>query len=505
MKKLKIILLFSTLCTILSCNDATDIVQPGNLDPSVTFKNMDGLRKNLIGLYGSIPYENGIAFTSIFTDEVAIGVANGGQGLNDGSYGYILNSNSDDAASIWYSNYRCINSCNRILEGALTVADAEDNIDEYNGILAQARAIRAFCYFQLEAYFSTDMTNPDALGVILFTNVPDYTAKGLPRSKNSDVFALMNEDLDFAEANLGSTPPFDSAIPTFVTGKFITALRARFALYRGDYANAEIYAEDLIASGTLTSSTNYPKIWDANEVSYTGEVIFKIEKSINDSRIGQTWASVNTKRTGSPFYEMSRSLFNKFPSPNNTSASYDVRKKVCVNLSGTSFSLISPDYVNSEDYVNEDIICINKYPGSEGYNLLNDIKVFRLSEMYFIKAECQINAGNLTGAAATIKALRQARRSTGTAPTPNYANNATLAWADVLLERRVELCYEGHRYLDMKRLGVKADISFERDKRDCEINNSCFFSNTDHRLTMPIPSGEIQANPVIATQQNPGY
>ena len=201
---------------------------------------------------------------------------------------------------------------------------------------------------------------------------------------------------------------------------------------------------------------------------------------------------------------MSRSLFNKFPSPNNTSASYDVRKKVCVNLSGTSFSLISPDYVNSEDYVNEDIICINKYPGSEGYNLLNDIKVFRLSEMYFIKAECQINAGNLTGAAATIKALRQARRSTGTAPTPNYAN-ATVAWADVLLERRVELCYEGHRYLDMKRLGVKADKSFERDKRDCEINNSCFFSNTDHRLTMPIPSGEIQANPVIATQQNPGY
>ena len=514
MKKLKIIFILSAFCSIWSCGDATDIQQPGNINPELTFKNMDGFRKNLVGLYGSIPYENAIAFTSVFTDEVAIGIANGGQGLTDGRYGYVLNSNSDDANSIWYSNYRCINSCNRIILGSETVVHTDDELEEFNSIIAQAKAIRAFCYLQLEAYFSTDMTDDNALGVILFTDAPDFSASGLPRSKNSQIFALMNDDLSFAEANLSQTPPFQTGastgVPTYVTQKFVTAVRARLALYRGDYTNALIYAESLISSGTLTNAANYPKIWNVNESGYAGEVIFKIEKSINDSKIGTTWASVSVRRSGSPIYEMSRSLFNKFPLPNSISASFDIRKKTFVNLAASAGelnspgSLVSPDYQNDPNYIENDVLLIAKYPGSEGYRLLNDIKVFRLSEMYFIKAECQIKAGDLVGAAATITAVRKARRISGNPPPLTYANE-TEAWVDVLLERRIELCYEGHRYIDMKRLGVKANVSFERDPRDCSINQSCFFSNTDHRLTLPIPSAELGANPAIVGQQNPRY
>lgn len=56
------------------------------------------------------------------------------------------------------NNYKVINRVNRLLEGAknITPSNAKEQA-QYNAILAQARAIRAYCYVQLEAYFSSDM------------------------------------------------------------------------------------------------------------------------------------------------------------------------------------------------------------------------------------------------------------------------------------------------------------------------------------------------------------
>ena len=43
-------------------------------------------------------------------------------------------------------------------------------------IIAEARALRAFAYLQLQSYFTTDMADPNALGAILFDFVPATTA-----------------------------------------------------------------------------------------------------------------------------------------------------------------------------------------------------------------------------------------------------------------------------------------------------------------------------------------
>ncbi|RTZ49596.1 RagB/SusD family nutrient uptake outer membrane protein [Chryseobacterium arthrosphaerae] len=40
-----------------------------------------------------------------------------------------------------------------------------------------------------------------------------------------------------------------------------------------------------------------------------------------------------------------------------------------------------------------------------------------------------------------------------------------MAYADILKERRVELALEGHRYLDLKRLAVAANVSMDRTLR----------------------------------------
>jgi hypothetical protein len=79
--KLNLFLLLSGMF-VVSCNDAIDIIQPGELLPETTFETVDDLQAGLYGAYASIPAEGAIYFTSVFTDEVAKGVGNGGQGTD---------------------------------------------------------------------------------------------------------------------------------------------------------------------------------------------------------------------------------------------------------------------------------------------------------------------------------------------------------------------------------------------------------------------------------------
>ena len=72
-------------------------------------------------------------------------------------------------------------------------------------------------------------------------------------------------------------------------------------------------------------------------------------------------------------------------------------------------SIVSPDYQNAGNYKERGrAFSVGKYEGSEGQPLMNDLKVLRVAEMYFIHAEAQAAQGDLAGAAATtFKALQR--------------------------------------------------------------------------------------------------
>ena len=133
---------------------------------------------------------------------------------------------------------------------------------------------------------------------------------------------------------------------------------------------------------------------------------------------------------------------------------------------------------------------------------MNDLKIFRSAEFLVMRAEASIAGNNLPVAATYIKQLRDAR-FTAPQPLPVYANQQE-AYRDLLNERRIELAFEGHRWLDLKRLGANAGVGVDRDPIDCAVNGACSLPATDFRMrSVPVPLGELNANPVIA--QNPGY
>jgi hypothetical protein len=190
---------------------------------------------------------------------------------------------------------------------------------------------------------------------------------------------------------------------------------------------------------------------------------------------------------------------------NNTG---DVRRFVLTDPSAT----IDEDAYDSgtdAQYRSRDVLPVGKYPGKQNQFLLGDVKVFRFSEMAFIRAEYYASIGDITNAVAQINNIRGIRYITsGTAPNPAgfLASPPTTvqgAWAMILDERRAELAFEGHRYIDIKRLGTLAGKGVERDPRDCSFNSFCELPADDHRFTLPIPRSERSANPNIV--QNPGY
>ncbi len=505
MKKFKLFLYIAAASLLTAaCDDAIDITQPSELqDP---FETVEDLSTGILGVYASIPGENIILFTSLFTDEVKLGRANGGQGT-DGDLAFLLNNNSGDAASIWLSNYTLINRANRLLEAAAKitpVVDEENDIDEteaYDKVIAEAKVMRAYAHFQLLTFFSPDLKDDSALGVIALDFVPTTELK-LPRNTNAEVFALIERDL--TEAEESGTLGTKLGGSGYIDVNVITALRARMAAYRGKYDVAESLIQTLIDDGgyilatkgtnigiddfdsesILTSRSNYFKMF-RDVAGGTGEVIFKVVRTVAPTEASgnfyQAWSSVNSTVNGGAFFEVATNLFNKY-------SSQDIRRAVVVDPSAFPGFVVRP---------------VGKYAKSKDVNLLGDLKLFRMSEMILLKAECRANANDFAGVATEINKIRTARfgNAASNIGTPGSAQEA---WAAILDERRIEFAFEGFRYIDIKRLGQLAGKGIDRSEADyATVGGLLTLDLNDHRWTLPIPLQEQAANANI--QQNPGY
>lgn len=513
MKKIKfLVLLFSF--AFFSCEEATDVLQDGEISDAVTFTNTDNMKLYLSETYDKLMTSgtlNEIALSAIVTDEV--GVGRNGNAFD--TYRNNITLTNGYSSQIWLDYYTTINYCNRLLRGSLLVTptSAADQVI-FNDIIAQTRAIRAYSYTQLLTYFSTDMKNDNALGVILLDRV-STTLEKLPRNINSECYALIESDLAYADANIQPVPVATVKSWAYVSKSMVNALRARLYAYRGNYALAETYATAAISNSGLSltdgtvyttpaafflatgSNNDYKRMFQDSPVNGRGEVIWCLGRAINKQAIVSSFFVNASSLSGISTFDMNRNLFNIL---DNGGAPWDIRRRV--NIDPTA--VIDLSYLTSTNYQSTDALVLDKYSGISTSNLINDIKVFRISEMLLIKAEGRANAMDYSGVATILKQIRDKRSTTGARPLPVYAN-ATEAWADILLERRLELCFEGHRYIDLKRLGVLANKTVDRHPLDNSTYNITgnITSVTDFRFTLPIPSNEIAGNPTI--QQNPGY
>ncbi|MEA1849640.1 MULTISPECIES: RagB/SusD family nutrient uptake outer membrane protein [unclassified Chryseobacterium] len=510
-----------TIIGLNSCatDDKLEPFTPGAVTEDVAIQSSTDVQRLINSSMNLMMNRDEYSFVSIFTDEAALGSNNGGQGRtgSDGYFVFALNPSSSAPDNIWDANYFALARVNRVIENvdkvvALSAADQQ----VLNRSKAEAYVLRALAHLKIMAYFSPNLKDDNALAGILADKVI-ATTETPNRATNAQFYSLIHSDLNTALSIYSTnTATAYSNASWYPSANLARALKARAYAYKGDYTNAEIWADQVISSSgiSLATAAQLTTVYHTNTSSGNTEVIFKLRRTAQQNsqatNLHNGWVSVANARNGSPFYEVSRSLYQfLIATPNDARLGIIVRPNT-----STLGSLIDANPTASADIRNTDILVPFKAGGASastatsGFN--PDFIQIRLSEMYFIKAEARANANDFTGVKNALQTVVNNRFTT--APVVPIPTSQTQAFKAILDERRKDLAFEGHRFIDLKRLYSLAGVSqFDRSILDygsqywnvpgADPANFPFAGN--NKWALPIPQGELNANSNI--QQNPGY
>ncbi len=350
------------------------------------------------------------------------------------------------------------------------VARANDVIKAYGEItaetsaeikykVAQAYAVRAFCYLNIAPYFQFNYkTSSDKPCVPLVTETTtDFTNN--PRATVKEIYDQIVSDLDFAIANLeGYTRPDKSKIDRQVA----YGLRARANLDMGKYAEAASDAAAAAqgytpASIAEVSTPSFYNITDHNWLwgyDMTMDVAKAFPYATSSSWIRSFSANGYSAGTGT-YFCINNLLYNKIPES-------DVRKGWWVNtdlysplLDNLTFGQLKGQQIATEQIDDVKLIFLPYTNVKFGMYTIGgttneeDWPFMRVEEMLLIQAEGLIKSGQT---AAGVQVLNDFVR---TYRDPQYNAEATgrKIEDEVWFQRRVELWGEGFSNSDTRRLG----------------------------------------------------
>jgi len=529
MKNKIIILMLAIGGLFASCSDAFEIQQKGEINnPYEAFRNAEDVARGLNTIYSSIPGETEIDFVSVFTDEVALGRDNGGQGIISGEYGFNMEANNTYARALWGSYYTMINRINRLEEVSKTLME-EDNDGAHNNNLAELYVLRAYAHLKLFSYFTPDYTNNSGPSAIVLDHVPPYDySYSLPRNTVAEVKKFILDDLEVAE-DLRQAGWMEL---NYVNAGVIESIRTKLYSMTGDWDKVLEHGQLVLNQFNLANASDYQSLFarvDLNDPTYrepSSEIIFKLKRTVNTGgNVAAAWYSVNVSGGGSYFYEMGRSLYNELDKldSSKTGTQFGSRNDVrySVNLDPDTGVLINYESATQSEFIVGDILLIGKYQGMVGAERKNDVPIFRVADILLAMAEARAAKGEFSSGStepddilnqttdvySIIYTLRFNRSTIPSLISMPEITDTRSAFNAILNERRVEFAFEGHRYLDMKRLGAKAGSEgFTRYSKDCQINGACNLPVNSFKMTLPIPITEMTGNNSLTSDsQNPGY
>ena len=461
--KYKLLMVIAIAMVLPACKkDFLEKFPPTALTPELALATEADLQTALMGTYAGLRPTDFFGrtvpvFGDLNADNAYVSLTNSGRYT-------LFNTNNFTIADgnvigFWRAAYTAILRANNIINSSIA---SNANIDQYKG---EAYAIRALSYWYLVRYFAKPYTDdPNALGVpIVLTYDPQLKPS---RNTVTEVYTQIINDLNKAYSLMTQF-----ANSTQFSKYAAKGLQAKVYLSMGDKTNAKTAALDVINNSgfTVVPSAGYVTYWGVL-TPRTDKVETLFEVSSNSTANNGFDALANIyNQAGYGDLLMADDLYSLYEAA-------DIRK-----------SLYTPGTRGGIPAVFANV----KYPGTFGGEI-SDTKILRLSDIYLIAAEASL-PGNETDAKTYANYITSRRGATA------IASTGTQLFEDIITERRKELALEGDRYLDMQRL--KRDIT--RSTNFPASARSIPYSN--FRRLLPIPQAEMDANPNIRSQQNPGW
>ncbi len=466
MKKLtfRIITLGIALITLSCSEDFLDIVPQQSVPNELALTSIGDFRSSITGVYNGLSSENYYGRYFLLVPDVMSDDVKQHPSANRAKDYAEYGASEDDfiAEEMWQEMWEDVNALNTIINSDVELAEVVRADQEH--IIGEAYALRGLVYFDMVRAFAQHYSFTDGashLGVPLVLEFDQMSTPG--RNSVGEVYAQIVSDMNQALTMITDTPRSGSTATLSHTA--VKALLARVYLYMDDLSNAERLATEVINSGkyTLLANENYADAWSGK---FSSESIFEISMTETDNRGSDALGRMYIVEG-----------YGDYLPSNDIVSLYDAND--------VRLSWFAEDPGLDGDYAPYRMV---KYPSVTGEN--NTI-VMRLSEVYLIRAEALARQGK-NDAQADLDVIRQ-RADPQAAP---VAATGDELLAEVLLEKRKELAFEGHRTWDLMR--HKKDII----RTQC-TSSICEIIYPNERVVMPIPEAELDANPNI--QQNPGF
>jgi hypothetical protein len=403
-------------------------------------------------------------------------------GQNDGNaatgsavWNQNVSSTNDFVNKVWSVGYTAINASNILISKLNTSTIVSEALAK--NYIAEAKFIRAFCYFSLIQTYSKPY-NLDKNGLGLPLRLTPITSSGyndLARSSIDAIYTQILKDLDEAEKDLPesyTTPLLNISRANKSTA---IALKTRVYLIQGDYQKAITESQKIVSpnapfqytAGNLTHKLepNFTTIFGG---SYTGsEAIFSIPfaNSITETPTSQSALAFNY--LGQPILFLTTAGISSNPALNSSS---DTRSSLITTNAAKQkvlkkFSITTAPF---RDYV----------------------PVIRYAEILLNYAEAAANTDDLNTAIALLKAVRNRSDPTYVFPETDIDTKTALL-NTIMIERRIELLGEGFRLMDLQRKLQTLPSKIG------SIGTAPLVLITSSNYIWPIPSGEISTNKLM--------
>lgn len=438
----------------------------------------------------------------------------------------------------WQERYRGIQRANRILEGASGIEDMNEDLKAR--YLAETLFLRAYFYFDM---------------VYLFGDIPFITKSITPEEANDytrdDVSMIMGElikDIDTAVPNLPAS--YDSENTGRVTKGAAYTLKAKILLYQEKWEEAATAAKAVMDLNVYSLYPDYYKLFDYEGINCE-EVIFDIQvakdmdegefivKNFGPNSVGG-WSSGFPIQSLVDEYEcidgktiQVSDLFD----PQNPYENRDPRLYHSILYPGHDWQGGVYNSIPGANYPGKSIV-----PGDDltdgtggqwnktasGYNWYKymsqaDIDIsnfwdqaihlilYRYADVLLMYAEAKIETGDIDQS--VYDAINEVRaRPTVEMPAITTGKGQDEMREIVRRERRVELAFEGHRLMDIRRWKIahfvmpgSPDGLTYTDPETGELKTMTWgtrvFDANKHYL-WPIPQKEID---ITGLEQNPGW
>ena len=423
-------------CTVTACD--LDTAPTTSLEANAVFKNLENADRVIRGAWNYI-FNSGSTYASIGYGAIMINDDFAGSDVvRTTSYGYSSSyklTNGYGRGEIndvmWDLVYDPINNCNAVLKNIDGISGDQE---EKNRIKGQAYATRGFLYMLLASHYSFAIDKePNAVCVPIYTEPTDYNTAttGKPAASVSEVYEQALNDLKWgydlipADYNRGSNATDQYKIDHIV----VTGLRARASLYARKWEDAYKYADEAmkLKNNYLMSEAEYKSGFNN---ALNKEWMWGYSCTQDDNLPAYNFHYKDTSTPGSGYTN-----FNADPHFKELFDKNDYRRdlfKWGLNAGYGECAMLNYKFLFAD---------VN--------NMLGDVIMMRVAEMYLIKAEAAAHlAGKTSEAQALLKELRDARMKNG------FESPAVTATGDELLkeiwlERRKELWGEGFSLTDL--------------------------------------------------------